>query len=118
MPKLVEFWDPRGPNYVLKELRKSKIPNKIQKIILRKLEILERYGVEQFNKAKEVLDIKFLKGSQLKEIRIQQGRVIFVVKNNKIWLLHFFIKKTNRTPLREIETAENRLQALDLYLNK
>ncbi len=38
------------------------------------------------------------------------GRAFFcTVKNRKIVVLHSFIKKTDKTPLHEIETARKRL---------
>lgn len=55
-------------------------------------------------------------GSGLWEIRstIPNGiaRVIFVMKDNQMILLHGFIKKTQKTSLQEIETAKNRLKKL------
>lgn len=51
-------------------------------------------------------------GSGLWEIRspIPNGiaRVIFVMRDNQIILLHGFIKKTQKTPLQELEIAKSR----------
>lgn len=40
----------------------------------------------------------------------RQFRVFFVVKENRLLLVHGFIKKTQETPKSEIETALNRLK--------
>ena len=37
-------------------------------------------------------------------------RIFFTIDNNTIILLHGFIKKTQKTPLVEIETAKSRLK--------
>jgi phage-related protein len=53
-------------------------------------------------------------GGGLIEIRARGaqgiGRAFFcTIKGNKIIILHAFIKKTDRTPMREMETARKRL---------
>ena len=39
------------------------------------------------------------------EIRANSYRILFFVKNDEIVLLHYFIKKTNKTPLSEKQMA-------------
>ena len=55
-------------------------------------------------------------GSGLWEIRstIPNGvaRVIFVMKDSQMILLHGFVKKTQKTPLQDIEIAKRRLKNL------
>ncbi len=56
-------------------------------------------------------------GNGLFEIRAKGkegiGRALFcTVKGRKIIVLHAFIKKTEKTPLRELETARKRLSEL------
>ncbi|THF68429.1 type II toxin-antitoxin system RelE/ParE family toxin [Deinococcus sp. Arct2-2] len=41
------------------------------------------------------------------------GRVIFTVIGNQMVLLHGFIKKSQKTPLNELETARKRLKLLE-----
>lgn len=57
-------------------------------------------------------------GRKLWELRSNLGtriaRIIFVVYESHIILLHGFIKKTQKTPLNEIEVALNRLKRLDV----
>lgn len=54
--------------------------------------------------------------SKLYELRIrgkQEVRIIYGFIGNKIYLLHGFLKKTQKTPAREIEIAEQRLCTLN-----
>lgn len=51
----------------------------------------------------------------LYELRIrgkQEVRIIYGFKSNKIYLLHGFLKKTEKTPVREIEMAAKRFRSL------
>ncbi len=51
-------------------------------------------------------------GNKMWELRIlgqQQARVIYVFNGLQIIMLNWFLKKTNKVPDREIETAQKRL---------
>ena len=79
--------------------------------ITRYLELLEDYG---FN-----LKMPYSKRitANLYELRIrgqQEVRIFYTVKTDTAYLLHGFIKKTNKTPVKEIKTALNRLNNLDI----
>lgn len=79
--------------------------------ITRYLELLEDYG---FN-----LKMPYSKmvTANLYELRIhgqQEVRIFYTINNGTAFLLHGFIKKTNKTPVREIKTALNRLNNLDI----
>jgi phage-related protein len=54
--------------------------------------------------------------SDLWEVRINLSnkiaRVLFTIKNQKMILLHGFIKKSQKTPNKELEIAEIRLKNL------
>ena len=56
-------------------------------------------------------------GHGLWEIRssIPHGiaRVIFSMKNNEMVLLHAFIKKTQKTPIKELEISKSRFRNLE-----
>lgn len=41
------------------------------------------------------------------EIRANSYRILFFVDNDEVVLLHYFIKKTRKTPVLEIEKAKN-----------
>jgi phage-related protein len=79
--------------------------------VSRYIELLEEYG---FN-----LRMPYSKRitKNLYELRIhgqQEVRIFYTIKLNTAYLLHGFIKKTNRTPMREIKTALARLKSLDV----
>lgn len=77
-------------------------------------------------KARVVRDIDFLKknGTRLTipyakkidrnlwELRTngkQKVRIIYSIKGNQIYIVHWFIKKSQKTPLKELNTAIRRL---------
>lgn len=77
--------------------------NKIQDYI----EILSQYGTQ----AGEPY-IKHLDG-EIWELRPLRDRILFVAwHNNSFVLLHTFMKKTQKTPAREIERAKKELEDL------
>jgi phage-related protein len=43
----------------------------------------------------------------------QEIRIFYTLRNNQAILLHAFVKKTNKAPIREIETALARLKSID-----
>ena len=78
------------------------------------------------SKARVARDIDFLKenGSRLSmpyakkiskelwELRTsgkQRVRIIYSIKGNQIYVLHWFIKKSQKTPSKELKTAARRL---------
>lgn len=55
--------------------------------------------------------VKKLVGTEFWELRPTRDRIIFVyILNNKILLLNHFVKKTEKTPPREIEKARRMLK--------
>lgn len=74
--------------------------------ILRQLDLLEQYGhhlgpphVKQLRK-------------DLYELRVrgkQEVRLLFTFRESICYVLHAFVKKTQRTPVREISTALGRM---------
>jgi phage-related protein len=54
--------------------------------------------------------------SDLWEIRIKLenkiARILFTVKDNQMILLHGFIKKSQKTPIQDLETAKKRLKQI------
>jgi phage-related protein len=73
------------------------------------IEMLKEYGPE--------INIKFKKGSSKKiqkdlyELRPNNNRVLFFYyTSNTIVLLHGFVKKTNKTPKKQIEKAINEIK--------
>lgn len=76
--------------------------------VVRILTYVEKYGL-----VTAIPHIKKLTGSPLWEIRIlgqDNIRVFYAaIERNAIIVLHGFIKKSQKTPLREVEVAMNRL---------
>jgi len=90
-------------------------PNKIVDKIRSEIRLLEEYGLSLLSTSK----IKKISGSLgLYELRIKasvQIRLFFVfVKPNIFLIVHGFIKKTNKTPKKEIKTAISRLKEFDI----
>jgi len=78
------------------------------------------------SKARMTRDIDFLKenglrlkmpfakkiGNKLWELRTsgkQKVRIIYSIEGNQIYLIHWFIKKTQKIPIKELKTAIKRL---------
>jgi phage-related protein len=76
--------------------------------IINTLTLIEEFGFDQGH-----VDVKKLTGTPLWEIRILgkvSTRVIYVTEvQNKVVLLHAFKKKSQKTPVIEIQTALRRL---------
>ena len=95
------------------ELKKKSESSKHERIqfekIMTYIGALQEYGTRIGNPIlKHIVD-------DLWELRPLENRIIFFYwQDNKFVLLHHFIKKTNKTPIREIEQAEtNRRQFLE-----
>lgn len=85
------------------------LPVKHHAKALRDIDVLEKYGTTLTEP-----HVKHIKG-KLWELRIKSASDIsrifyFVPVGKKIVLLHGFVKKAQKTPNREIETANNYLE--------
>ncbi|MBI2018202.1 type II toxin-antitoxin system RelE/ParE family toxin [Candidatus Daviesbacteria bacterium] len=73
-------------------------------------------NIEEYGLISAIPHIKKLTGSPLWEIRIlgeDSIRILYVTRMEKqILLLHAFVKKTNKTPAKEINIALVRLKGL------
>ena len=58
--------------------------------------------------------VKQLRGD-IKELRVKRYRLIFFIHGHNICFTRIFIKKTNKTPRKEIELA---LKSYKLFVNK
>lgn len=109
MDKTIVYYyiSPSGKNPV-KEFITSLEMNQRAKV-RRILVLAENYGLESIRPY-----VKKLSGSPLWEIRIlgrDNIRILYVgISGNNIIALHGFFKKTQKTPMKEIETALNRLR--------
>lgn len=76
------------------------------KKIVEYIEYLKAFGTQIGEPA-----VKRIQNSNLWELRPTRDRIFFFYwKNNTFVLLHHFVKKTQKTPLREIEQAERCLK--------
>jgi len=84
--------------------------NKLTQVkIVRTIELLEKFGYNlRYPYCKKITDEIF-------ELRIrgkQEIRIFYSFFGSKIVLLHGFIKKSQKTPSREIKTTLNKLKQL------
>lgn len=102
------------PSPAVQEILTKFIENldvKMQKKILRTLEKIEMYGSD----ALKALGVKKLVADKnIWELRFKQSkllvRLLYVIRSNTLWIIHGFIKKQQKTPIREIKTAIRRVQ--------
>jgi len=59
------------------------------------------------------LYIKTIKGP-IKELIIRKSRILFCIENGTIYYLNAFIKKSAKTPIKEIEIAKKKLALIPL----
>ena len=109
--KVVYYVSPSGDNPVSDFL--DSLDQQTQSKLLRVVTNIEEYGLLTV-----IPHIKKLSGTPFWEIRIlgkSNARIIYVVPTkDSILLLHGFIKKTDKTPTKELEIANNRYK---LYLS-
>jgi len=111
MYKVVFYDDERGESDVenfLIDLKKRSKNNKNARINLRKvaayIDALEEYGTRIGEPITKHID------GEIWELRPLANRILYAYyKDNTFVLLHHFIKKSNKTPLREIEKAKREI---------
>lgn len=100
----VDFWENPSGRSPVEEFIES-LPLKAQKKIVKILELLEKHDTKLMFSGY----MKKLKGYDLYELRIVFSkvyyRILFVIIDSACILLHAFTKKSDDTPVREIETA-------------
>lgn len=112
MHEIIFYSDKKGYSELLEHievLNKKAYTSKNERIILKQIrfyiEVLERTGT----RAGEPF-VKFIEGD-IWELRPGKNRILFFRwYNGKIVLLHHFLKKTNKTPEREIEEAKSEIK--------
>ena len=78
--------------------------------VLRTIELLEEYGPQLAMPHSKKIE------NNLFELRIrgqQEIRIFYTFHKSSAILLHGFVKKSEKTPKKEIKTALQRLEALD-----
>lgn len=110
MTKVIYYTTDSGKNPTLDFIRS--LNEKQQRKMMRILTTVETYGL-----VTAIPHIKKLIDSPLWEIRIlgqDNIRVLYVTKEqDMIIILHGFIKKTQKTPLKEIRVALQRLKEME-----
>ncbi|MDO8609344.1 MAG: type II toxin-antitoxin system RelE/ParE family toxin [bacterium] len=106
----IEFYESiNGRKYVEKYL--DKLPINTRKKIVKTLELIEEEGLSSLKQLGKFIKLRNKK-VDLYELRFYINkiwyRIFCIIYNSKCWLLHIFDKKSNDTPERHIETAENR----------
>ncbi len=104
------FFETQRGERVVKEFIKSLDQKTISKISS-EISLLEKHG--------PILGMPYSKKltKELYELRIrgkQEIRIIYSFIDGAIYLLHAFQKKTQKTPVKEIETANKRFQGLKI----
>ena len=95
-------------NYI-KELNRKSATNKESRINFNKIvayfDLLEEFGTRVGAPVTKHLD------GEIWELRPLKNRFLYAYyKDNKFIILHYFVKKTQKTPKREIEQAKRNLQ--------
>lgn len=107
----VGFYLKNGKSDIIEYLDKLKIKSEkskeariIRNKILSYIKSLELYGTRVGEPIVKHIE------DDIWELRPLNNRIFFFYfKDNKFILLHHFIKKTNKTPKKEIEEAKNRM---------
>lgn len=81
----------------------------LQSKVVRSLERLEDCAAN-INEVAKLLNTRQIKG-KLWELKIDNVRLFYVIKNNEIHFLHGFIKKTIKTPNKEKNVALSRMHS-------
>lgn len=112
--KIVYYISSNGENPVSDFL--DTLQQQTQSKVLRIFHNIEEYGLQSV-----IPHIKKLSGTPFWEIRIlgqDSIRIIYVVAMEfQILVLHGFIKKTQKTPLKELEIANKRYQKILISKN-
>lgn len=113
--QVIYYVDEIGNNPVKKFL--DKLAKKQQGKILRIIQYIQEYGLQSV-----IPHIKKLTGTPFWEIRIlgkDNIRIIYVLPvSNQVLVLHGFIKKKQKTPLKELEIASSRYKSWKLNLDE
>ena len=100
--KIVYYNNNRGEKVVMEEILSFGLKNSAE--IFHTIDLLNRYGVALTGR-----HIKHIE-DKLWELRIDRYRVLYFAFRNKTFvMLRCFIKKTNKTPRKEINLAMHRL---------
>ena len=105
-------------NYFITKNRKNPIKDFLDKHPKVKIKAFHIFlNIEKYGLISAISHIKKLNGIPLWEIKIvgkESTRILYFAENkNSITLLHAFLKKTQKTPQKEINIALKRLKELN-----
>ena len=112
MKWIIEFYEKENGEILVEEFLNS-LPPKHRAKAIREIDLLEEYGIELSHP--HTKNIKGEKYKGLWELRVQMASDIsrifyFMSEGSRFILLHGFIKKAEETPIRELDTAKNRME--------
>lgn len=105
-------------NYFITKIKENPIKDFLDKHPKVKIKTFHIFlNIEKYGLISVIPHIKKLKGMPLWEIKIvgkESTRILYFTENqNSITLLHAFLKKTQKTPKKEINIALKRLKELN-----
>ena len=101
------FQSNRGTSPVLDYL--NQLPTRSRSKVSHLITILQEYGPSIKPPYSKKIQEKLW---ELRSSGNESIRIFYTKFNNKYYLLHIFRKKTNKTPIREINTALDRMKEL------
>lgn len=112
MYEIIFYEDKKGNSDIadyIRALKEKAATNKNSRINFNKIvayiDLLEEQGTRIGEPVTKHLD------GEIWELRPLKNRILYAYfKDNKFILLHYFIKKTQKTPSREIQEAKRRLE--------
>lgn len=87
-----------------------KLEKKTISKVLRTIDLLELFGNRLGMPHSKKIFSNFY---ELRIRGVQEIRIFYIFRNRKILLLHLFVKKTQKTPFREITLAQERIKQFD-----
>ncbi len=109
----IEFFKKTSGNAPVEDFIINNLEPKDQKKVTRALERIEKEqdGLVNLFKAEYAKKLE----KDLYELTPDRVRILFTLKDCICWLLHIFFKKTNKTPVKELNIARERK---DFIFNK
>ncbi len=115
-----KYWeDNQGRSPVLVMVREMEQTDaRSAKSVTKHLQKLQKYPYEQLTRHKLVKKLKGKNPFKIHELRLtlpnKFARIFFIVaRDTKAWLLHLIVKKSDSTPPKDIQVAEDRAGDLD-----
>jgi phage-related protein len=109
----IEFFKNNNSISPVEDFIINNLEEKNQKRVVRALERIE----DSQDGLKNLFIAEYAKKLEkdLYELRPHSIRIFFTLRDSICWLLHIFFKKTNKTPVKELNIARDRK---DLIFNK